>query len=295
MSNKLQTKFYDLSDGYTEWSANLLVSDAASELVETMNDWSNPRLWDNPQPLEFLLMGSRTDDPSTEELDELGLDGFYKKYPYGKTWVEVEENNWQDVLLWQSMGLTEYSIMPYPDTVEHRIISPRMKTCLEQFKLSPHAFYPIKVRHEITGEVRDYFLLHFLKKGGGHKMSTYWPMMKIKSFYNLKERDNQGKRKQVVLKQYERGEYQVYDEFIIDYRENLKKWDPDDNLLIYTSVDAYIFTQDWDVFEFEGTVLMNNKVHQAFIREYGEDYGTETKNLKVATGYTPGDPLPEWE
>ena len=178
---------YELSDGYGDWKAMLPIDFKGSlELIKILDNSSfDSKVWNGIDTIEFKLIGDRTLDPSTEEIEELGYDGFDEKYPYGKPLHQpgTKGEEFRDILNWGSIFGTEHEVTDNPangGSGIYRIISPKMKLALEQFHLPPHRFYPAQVTHEITGEKRPYYLFHLTYENGGRFKNAYWPKMSAK-------------------------------------------------------------------------------------------------------------------
>ena len=313
---------YELAGSYSDWEAMLPVSFKGSiELTELLdNSTWKPGAWKGTETIPFILVGDRTWDLSTEEMEELGYDGFAEKYPNGKPIHEPGANGeeFRDILNWGSIIMTEHNVVEHPgnkgDNV-YRIISPKMKEVLEQFYLPPHRFYPAEVTHEVTGEKRPYFLFHLTYETGGYLNNAHWPMLKTIVYTEGEfDHDKWETTDDVILHEFEKGSFKDFKDFQHKYdkflreRENVpldRKFDLekdedyefwDEKFSKYRSKEPYyIFTEPFDLIWMGTSMFISKDLKEALDKAFPNKqwyYERDEEGIDIITGYQPGEELP---
>ena len=312
---------YELAGSYSDWQAMLPTSfENSNDLVKLLKNSSwKSGVWHKKDPIPFILVGDRTWDLSTEEVEELGYDGFAKKYPYGKPLHQPGANGeeFRDILHWGAIINTEHEVTENPRNGggnTYRIISPKMKSVLEQFHLPPHRFYPAEVTHEITGEKRPYFLFHLTYETGNCLDNAYWPMMMSKVVKKGEYDESTGSfMDDEIWHTYERGTFQSFKEFQEQFNLDSRKWanvsltkelDLDDDedyeiwlkLAVYEAREPYyVFEDSMDLIWIGTTMLISDEIKTALDETFPKKpwyYEREDDDIKVVTGYQPGEELP---
>ena len=311
---------YTLNSGYTDWQAMLTADYKYSfELVELLDNciW-DPSVWKHQDTIPFKLIGDRTVDPSSEEVEEMGNDGFAKKYPHGKPLHQPGDKGqeFRDILEWGSIFMTEHKVTDNPCNGggnTYRIISPKLKQVLEQFNLPPHRFYPVEVTHEITGEKQSYYLFHLTHELGDHLDTAFWPMMETTVIKRgqFNPETNSRTNDEIVGKFglgsitdvqdyfhkthiFTRDHAGIAIEGKIDFsspegQEAKKK------LRFYSTKEShYVYEKPYDLLGLETTIVISEDLKKALEENFpGKDLYFESKNMvDVVTGYQPGEELP---
>ena len=297
------------SSGFGDWQVMLPVEFEKENGLSSLLDealW-NGRPWNGDRTIPFILVGDRTWDLSTEEFEELGHEGFEKKYPHGKPLHQPGTNGeeFRDVLRWGAMISIEHQVTENPANGGggvYRIVSPKIKEVLEQFHLPPHRFYPAEVTHEITGEKKPYYLFHLTRETGGRYENTYWPAMEtyitkqgeiinkfdkgsFKDIYDFRQQCTTFKRDHANIKI--KGKIDSSTKEGMEARSELRKYD--------TKHPYFIFTQPYDLIWLGVEMLISNNLKAALDKASPEqEWGFKLDNdhVDVVTGYEPGEELP---
>ena len=310
---------YILNGGYTDWQAMLPVSfNGSSELIELLEDCSwEGGVWESNDVLKYLLVGDRTIDPNSEEVEKLGYEGFAKKYPHGKPLHQPGDKGqeFRDILEWGSIFMTEHKVTDNPENgggSVYRIVSPKLKSILEQFNLPPHRFYPAEVIHEITGEKQPYYLFHLTYENGHYLQNSYWPMMETIIIKKGSYDQRKGMEPDQELKRFEKGSFTDFQDYInkthtfershaniqiegkIDYQTEEGRI-AREKLRDYRSNEPYyVYKEDYDLMGFDTTMIISENLKRALDEHFPKkNLYFESKNIvDVVTGYQPGDELP---
>ena len=312
---------HEFSGGYGDWQAMLPASFENSYMLVKMlkNASWQPGIWEGKEVIPFILVGDRTWDLSTEEMEELGYDGFEKKYPYGKHLHQPGANGeeFRDILHWGAMINTEHQITENPKNGggnTYRIVSPKMKEILEQFHLPPHRFYPAEVTHEITGEQRPYYLFHLTRETGTYLENAFWPMMKTIVIKEGRYDESKMKRKKnILVKQFDLGSFEDFEDYKrkvsfakrdhagvdIDKKLDLEK---EEDYNIWKKIRDYrthqpffVFNEPYDLLWMGTEMLISDELKEALDKAFPNKkwyYEREDDDIKVITGYQPGEELP---
>ena len=311
---------YTLNSGYDDWQAMLPTSfKNSTELAELLEDssWS-PGAWNGTETIPFILVGKRTWDLSTEEVEELGHDGFKQKYPYGKPLHQPGANGeeFREILDWGSLPNIEHEITQNPVNGggnTYRIISSKLKDILEKFQLPPHRFYPIEVTHEITGEKRPYFLFHLTYETGDYVDNAYWPMMESKIIKKGSLDEEKGIQSEDKLwHTYDIGTFKTYKEFQEQFNLDSRKWanvsltkeldlENDEDyeiwlkMAIYEAKNShYVYEEPFDLIWMGTTMMISEDLKKALDENFPEQelYLEFPNIIDVVTDYQPGEELP---
>ena len=303
---------YTLNSGYIDWQAMLPVEFNQIHGVKDVLDSTTFKssVWNGKEKINFQLISSRTNDPSTEELEKFGIKGFQLKYPHGKPLHQPGTNGqeFRDILEWGSIILTEHQVTESPKNGggnTYRIISPKLKQVLEQFNLPPHRFYPAEVTHEITGEKRPYYLFHLTYEKGNYLQSAYWPM--IESVILKKETNSDQ-----LIKRFEKGSFNDFQDYIkktndferkhtnIKIEGRISMSTPEGRearklLRKYSSKEPYyVYNDHYDLLGFDTTMIISEDLKNALDKNFPEKelYLEYANMVDVVTGYQPGEALP---
>ena len=309
------------SSGFGDWQVMLPVEFEKENGLSSLLDealW-NGRPWNGDRTIPFILVGDRTLDPSTEEIEELGYDGFDEKYPYGKPLHQpgTKGEEFRDILNWGSIFGTEHEVTDNPangGSGIYRIISPKMKLVLEQFHLPPHRFYPAQVTHEITGEKRPYYLFHLTNENGGRFENAYWPKMSAKIIKEGSFNEKLMKReKDLFIKSFGEGSFENDKDYFskvsftmrkhagvntekkldLDNEEDYKIWEKIRDYRVKHSY--FVFEKAYDLLPLGTEILISNELKIALNNNFPEMqwfFKREEDAVDVVTGYQPGEELP---
>ena len=312
---------YELSGGYTDWQAMLPIEfEKKYNLVSLLEEalWDG-RPWDYDQTIPFILVGGRTLDPSTEEVEEMGYEGFAKKYPNGKPLHQPSANSeeFRDILNWGSIFATEHQVTDNPANGGggiYRIISTKIKKVLEQFNLPPHRFYPAEVTHEITGEKRPYYLFHLTHEKGDYLDTAYWPKMEAsiikKGEFNTKTNIWS---KDETVKKFDKGSFSD----VSDYRNKAHQFkrthagiaiegkinfqtkegkEAKKKLRGYlTEHPYYVYKESHDIIGMGTSMVISKNLKEALELAFPNEEWYDKRNeegIKIVRDYQPGEELP---
>ncbi|MDJ1470981.1 hypothetical protein [Xanthocytophaga flava] len=150
----------------------------------------------------------------------------------------------------------------------NRIVSVELKTFLEQFILSPHGFYPVKLRHDLTNEVRDYFLWHTFN------------IVTKEVIYPVSEFELVTKRTKELIKTYGKGTFENEDQYKGQLHDELYERK---NLL--RPVKLY-YSQPYDVLSAGvNMIVISEKVKQAMEEAFPSMEFHEFTDYQIITGY----------
>lgn len=154
---------------------------------------------------------------------------------------------------------------------------------MERFVLPPHRFYPVRVKHEVTAEERNYFIFHLLGDFTTEMYAAYWPSMK---FYVKKEKTKE------IVQAFPQESAIDYDNYLRIYRGFSSEYDLDD---IFPYFPYYVYREPYDlVWGENGRMAMSLEMGQVLLDEFGWEVVGDYSRKPIITGFNPEtDQLPE--
>ena len=263
-----------------EWYVRLLQEDERHlQLLPALDAKYPPRFWEGSAiiPMELAAMRGFADEhpeipnPLNEDLVPL---------------AQTDGTEWRPLLEWSGAGGFDKAIAGPPSNNAWmiRVVSPTLKAAIERFCLPPHRFYPVGVRHEFTGEVREYFMFHLLGDFLTERVEAYWPAIKFQVFEEKPRR---------VIKTYPPGSASNHDEYVDIYRSYGGTYDL--NTINY-DYHYLIYREPYDLVWGNGGMAMSSEMGSALEAEFGDEVvGNWIASRKpIITGFDPErDELPE--
>lgn len=208
--------------------------------------------------------------------------------PNNEEMVPIQQpdgSEWRDILEWRAAGGLYKAIAGPPRSNQWmiRIVSPRLKAALELFSVPPHRFYPVKVRHEFTGEERSYYIFHLLGDFWTGHVAAYWPAMRFEVFE---------KKPKNVIERYPPGSAMDHHEYLTKFRSFFDRYDKS---TISVDFPYYVYTEPYDLVWGDGHMAMTKEMGEYLLHEFGwEVAGLWGNDKPIITGFDPDrDTLPE--
>lgn len=231
----------------------------AVEFSSYFNDSRTVKKFEGNLQVPFELKARRTFTPDYEKYPDLPQEEamlqFEKEFPFGKMLASESEEGFQEVLRWSEFSFLEQHYVPVPKSLEYvRVISSTLKATLQQFCLPPHAFYPVQVKHEITEEVRPYFVFHLLCDVWWARSTALWSEM-IPLIVNEKTKE--------LVKTYPKGAAGSADRFVEEVLPFLRE-----NRAFNIKFEQYVYEQPFDIIPAGNSLIISNEL-AAHLNEVG--------------------------
>lgn len=194
------------------------------QLLPVLNAKRPPRFWEGTATIPMELVVLRVFADQNPEIPNPKNDELVPS-------EQPDGNEWRSTLEWRGAGgFFKPTSGPLSNNSKMiRIVSLQLKAAMERFVLPPHRFYPVRVRHEFTGEERDYFMFHLLGDLRTEQIADYWPAMK---YYVFEEKPRKN------LREFPPGSATTREDYLKHFRSfageyDLKTLDCDFPYLVY--------------------------------------------------------------
>lgn len=264
---------HTLSAGGGYWSAMVQSSeDKVHELIEHLGRVRNVQVLADAPVWNFDLIGRRTFTPNYEEYEGMSQEeailAFEKEFPLGKL-ISLSENPSDDfspIQNWSSFSMIGYSFVDSPGmTGAVRVVSEEVKRVLDDCLLPPHHFYPIQLKHEISQEIRSYYVLQLLCDVNWIFENVEWT--EVEPFlYDVMASER--------VKDFTKGTGESYDGFVKNILPVEKT--NDFNLL---KLNRFVFKQKFDLLPVEMSMGISTNLVEKLRRE-GLDQAIGQSQLK---------------
>jgi hypothetical protein len=260
------------------WHLHFLREDEARlGLLEALQDYQRPRLWEGSETIPMQLVGER----------DLVDDHPHKHHVDGSDFVRIVEpdgNEWAPMLEWSAAGGLGKPIAGPPrfNNGLVRIVSPEMRDIMIGFQLPEHQFFPVEITHEVTGEKRPYYLFQLLGNIRAGRMHAYWPAMR---FHFLKPESGE------IFQQFEPGSVENFDEALELFR--MAKVGLETSLEPLRFVTDYlIYIEEFDLVWGDGRLGISEKLANAITNKFGSTFVSHWHWLPNYMGFDPEKDAP---
>jgi hypothetical protein len=263
-----------------QWYVELFQKDERQlQLLPALNAEAPPKFWEGTATIPMKLSVLRGFADQNPEIPN----------PQNDELVPLEQpdgSEWRPLLQWRDAGGFFKPTLGPPSNNSKmiRIVSSSFKATMERFILPPHRFYPVRVRHEFTGEERDYFMFHLLGDLWTEQEVAYWPAMKF-SVLQKKPRRN--------VQTFAPGSVTSLENYYDIYRSFSGEYDFKD---LDSHIPYLVYREPYDLVWGKGWMAMSVEMGQTLEAEFGDEVVVNWMHAPkpIITGFDPErDTLPD--
>jgi hypothetical protein len=263
-----------------QWYVELYQKDERQlQLLPALNAERPPQFWEGTATIRMELSVLRgfadqnpeIPNPQNDELVPL---------------AQPDGSEWRPTLEWRAAGgLFKPTVGPPSNNSQMiRIVTPPLKAAMERFMLPPHRFYPVRVRHEFTGEEREYFMFHLLGDQWTEQVAAYWPAMKYYVFEKKTRRN---------IQEFLPGSATTREDYLNHFRSFAGQYDLKD---LRINFPYLVYREPYDLVWGDGWMAMSAEMGSNLLETFGREVvgSWKSDDKPIITGFDPDrDQIPE--